>query len=224
MNIFDIIGPVMVGPSSSHTAGAVKIGYVSRKLLGEPIKEVSILLYGSFLATGRGHGTDRAIVAGLLGMLPDDDRVPYSMEEAEKQNVKVTFGEATLKEAHPNSVVLQMKGKSGRELEVVAASLGGGRIKICMIDGLDANFTAEHPTLIVHNLDQPGHVAEVTSMLAHKSVNIATMQLYRASRGGNAVMVIECDQEVPKESIQWLEHLEGVEKVTYYSLQEGEEE
>lgn len=221
MNIFDIIGPVMVGPSSSHTAGAVKIGYVSRKLLGEPIKEVSILLYGSFLATGRGHGTDRAIVAGLLGMLPDDDRVPYSMEEAEKQNVKVTFGEATLKEAHPNSVVLQMKGKSGRELEVVAASLGGGRIKICMIDGLDANFTAEHPTLIVHNLDQPGHVAEVTSMLSHKAINIATMQLYRDGRGGNAVMILECDKEIPEEAIKWLEHLEGVNKVTYYSMEEA---
>lgn len=221
MNIFDIIGPVMVGPSSSHTAGAVKIGYVSRKLLGEPIKEVSILLYGSFLATGRGHGTDRAIVAGLLGMLPDDDRVPYSMEEAEKQNVKVTFGEATLKEAHPNSVVLQMKGQSGRELEVVAASLGGGRIKICMIDGLDANFTAEHPTLIVHNLDQPGHVAEVTSMLSHKAINIATMQLYRDGRGGNAVMILECDKEIPREAIKWLEHLEGVNKVTYYSMEEA---
>ena len=221
MNIFDIIGPVMVGPSSSHTAGAVKIGYVSRKLLGEPIKEVSILLYGSFLATGRGHGTDRAIVAGLLGMLPDDDRVPYSMEEAEKQNVKVSFGEAVLKEAHPNSVVLQMKGQSGRELEVVAASLGGGRIKICMIDGLDANFTAEHPTLIVHNLDQPGHVAEVTSMLSHKAINIATMQLYRDGRGGNAVMILECDKEIPGEAIKWLEHLEGVNKVTYYSMEEA---
>ena len=221
MNIFDIVGPVMVGPSSSHTAGAVKIGYVSRKLLGENIREVHILLYGSFLATGRGHGTDRAIVAGLLGMLPDDDRVPYSMEEAEKQNMKVTFGEAVLKEAHPNTAVLQMKGESGRELEVVAASLGGGRIKICMIDGLDANFTAEHPTLIVHNQDQPGHVAEVTSMLSHKAINIATMQLYRDGRGGNAVMILECDKEIPDEAIKWLKHLEGVNKVTYYSMQEA---
>ncbi len=221
MNIFDIVGPVMVGPSSSHTAGAVKIGYVSRKLLGENIREVHILLYGSFLATGRGHGTDRAIVAGLLGMLPDDDRVPYSMEEAEKQNMKVTFGEAVLKEAHPNTAVLQMKGESGRELEVVAASLGGGRIKICMIDGLDANFTAEHPTLIVHNQDQPGHVAEVTSMLSHKAINIATMQLYRDGRGGNAVMILECDKEIPEEAIKWLKHLEGVNKVTYYSMEEA---
>ena len=221
MNIFDIVGPVMVGPSSSHTAGAVKIGYVSRKLLGENIREVHILLYGSFLATGRGHGTDRAIVAGLLGMLPDDDRVPYSMEEAEKQNMKVTFGEAVLKEAHPNTAVLQIKGESGRELEVVAASLGGGRIKICMIDGLDANFTAEHPTLIVHNQDQPGHVAEVTSMLSHKAINIATMQLYRDGRGGNAVMILECDKEIPEEAIKWLKHLEGVNKVTYYSMEEA---
>ena len=221
MNIFDIVGPVMVGPSSSHTAGAVKIGYVSRKLLGENIREVHILLYGSFLATGRGHGTDRAIVAGLLGMLPDDDRVPYSMQEAEKQNMKVTFGEAVLKEAHPNTAVLQMKGESGRELEVVAASLGGGRIKICMIDGLDANFTAEHPTLIVHNQDQPGHVAEVTSMLSHKAINIATMQLYRDGRGGNAVMILECDKEIPEEAIKWLKHLEGVNKVTYYSMEEA---
>lgn len=218
MNIFDIIGPVMVGPSSSHTAGAVRIGFVCRKLLGEPILEVEILLYGSFLATGRGHGTDRAIVAGLLGMLPNDEKVPFSMEEAEKQHIKITFGEAILKDAHPNSVFIRMKGVSGRELEVLAASLGGGRIKICEIDGMEANFGAEYPTLIVHNQDQPGHVAEVTSMLAHKMVNIATLQLYRDSRGGSAVMIVECDREVPQESIKWLEHLEGILKVTYYSL------
>lgn len=221
MNIFDIVGPVMVGPSSSHTAGAVKIGYVSRKLLGEEVKEVNILLYGSFLATGRGHGTDRAIVAGVLGMLPDDDRVPHSVEIAEEKGMKIHFGEAVLKEAHPNTAVLQMKGQSGRELEVVAASLGGGRIMVCMIDGLEANFTAEHPTLIVHNQDQPGHVAEVTSMLSHKAINIATMQLYRDGRGGNAVMILECDKEIPKEAIAWLVHLEGIKKVTYYSM-EGE--
>ena len=218
MNIFEIIGPVMVGPSSSHTAGAARIGYVSRKLLGKSVAEVKILLYGSFLATGRGHGTDRALVAGLLGMQPDDDRIPVSMEEAKKAGMKVSFGKAVLKQAHPNTVVLQMTGKSGRTLEVEACSLGGGRIKICKIDGLDANFGAEHPTLIVHNMDQPGHVAEVTSMLSHKSVNIATMQLYRDVRGGNAVMILECDEEVPQESITWLEHLEGVLKVTYYSM------
>lgn len=218
MNLFDIMGPVMVGPSSSHTAGAVKIGYVARKLIGEPIVSAKINLYGSFLATGRGHGTDFAIVAGLLGMQPDDVRIPESLDIATTEGMEVSFGRADLEDGHPNSAELILIGKGGRKLTIVGESIGGSLINIAKIDGLDANFSGEHPTLIVHNLDQPGHVAEVTSMLAHKSVNIATMQLYRAKRGGNAVMVIECDQEVPKESVEWLQHLEGIEKVTYYSL------
>lgn len=222
MNVFDIIGPVMVDPSSSHTAGAVKIGYVSRKLLAEPIQKAEILLYGSFLATGKGHGTPLALVAGLLGMKTDDSRIPDSLRIAEACGMEVTFGEADLRDAHPNSVQLNLTGVDGRRLEVVGESIGGSRINIAGIDGISTNFSGDYPTLIVHNLDQPGHVAEVTSMLAHKSVNIATMQLYRASRGGYAVMVIECDQEVPRASIAWLEHLEGVQKVTYYSLKDGE--
>ena len=219
MNIFDIIGPVMVGPSSSHTAGAVRIGFVSRKLMGEPVQSVKLLLYGSFLATGKGHGTDRALIAGLLGMLPDDERVPFAFEEADRAGMAFEFGEANLKEAHPNSVVLQMVGKSGRELEVIAASLGGGRMKICQLDGMEANFCAEYPTLIVQNLDQPGCVAKVTTMLSDIGINIATLQLYRDSRGGDAVMVVECDREVPKDSIQWLEEQSGIERVTYYSME-----
>ena len=219
MNIFDIIGPVMVGPSSSHTAGAVRIGFVSRKLMGEPIQSVKLLLYGSFLATVKGHGTDRALIAGLLGMLPDDERVPFAFEEADRAGMAFEFGEANLKEAHPNSVVLQMVGKSGRELEVIAASLGGGRMKICQLDGMEANFCAEYPTLIVQNLDQPGCVAKVTTMLSDIGINIATLQLYRDSRGGDAVMVVECDREVPKDSIQWLEEQSGIERVTYYSME-----
>lgn len=218
MNLFDIMGPVMVGPSSSHTAGAVKIGYVARKLIGEPIVSAKINLYGSFLATGRGHGTHFAIVAGLLGMKTDDVRIPNSMEIAKAEGMQVSFGRADLEDGHPNSAELELVGAEGRRLKIVGESIGGSLINIAKIDGLDANFSGEYPTLIVHNLDQPGHVAEVTSMLANKSVNIATMQLYRAKRGGNAVMVIECDQEVPKESIEWLNHLEGIEKVTYYSL------
>lgn len=224
MNLFDIIGPVMVGPSSSHTAGAVKIGYVTRKLMGQPIASAKILLHGSFAATGKGHGTHFAIVAGLLGMKPDDVRIPKSVELAEEAGMKLEFGKIDLPERHPNSVELILEGVHGRKLTVIGESIGGSLINIASVDGLEANFSGEYPTLIVHNLDQPGHVAEVTSMLAHKSVNIATMQLYRASRGGNAVMVIECDQEIPEESINWLEHLEGVEKVTYYSPMEGDEE
>lgn len=220
MNLYDIIGPVMVGPSSSHTAGAVKIGYVSRKLMAQPIVKAQILLYGSFLATGKGHGTQIAIVAGLLGMKTDDCRIPDSFRLAGEAGMEISFGEAELKDAHPNSAQLILTGADGRQLEIVGESIGGSRINIASIEGLSANFSGDYPTLIVHNLDQPGHVAEVTSMLSHKSVNIATMQLYRAGRGGHAVMVIECDQEVPKESIQWLAHLEGIEKVTYYSLEE----
>lgn len=220
MSIFDIVGPVMVGPSSSHTAGAVRIGYICYKLMDEPIKKAEIGLYGSFLATGKGHGTDKALVAGLLGMKPDDNRVPDSFELAEQMGMEIVFGEAKLAYAKPNTVALHLTGASERELDIVAESVGGGRIKICRIDGLEANFSGDYPTLIVHNLDQPGHVTEVTSMLGHKSVNIATMQLYRACPGGHAVMVIECDQEVPKESLKWLGHIEGILKVTYLSLKE----
>lgn len=218
MQLFDIIGPVMVGPSSSHTAGAVKIGYVAHKLLAEPMTEADIYLHGSFLATGKGHGTDKAIVAGLLGMQPDDTRIPDSLSIAEGLNIKINFAGITLKDANPNSVLIKLTGSSGRKLEIVGESLGGSIINIAAIDGLSANFSGDHPTLIVHNLDQPGHVAEVTSMLSHKSVNIASMQLYRENRGGNAVMILECDQEIPDKAIEWLKGLEGVEKVTYYSL------
>lgn len=219
MNIFDVVGPVMVGPSSSHTAGAVRIGNVSRKLLGEAVKNADIYLHGSFLATGSGHGTDKALIAGLLGMAVDNNRIPDSFALAREAGLAFSFGAVDLGEdAHPNSVKLDLTSISGRTLEVVAASVGGGRILIQELDGLEANFSGDYPTLIVHNIDQPGHVAEVTSMLEHKSVNIASMQLYRSRRGGNAVMVLECDQEIPEEGLRWLEHLEGVEKVTYYSL------
>lgn len=222
MSIFDIVGPVMVGPSSSHTAGAVRIGYVARKLLGEEVQSARILLYGSFLATGTGHGTQKALVAGLLSMKTDDYNIPNSLEIAGQRGMEVVFGEAKLKEAHPNTAQLILRGVSGRELEVIGESLGGARINIAQIDGISTNFSGENPTLVVHNMDQPGHVSEVTSMLAHKSVNIAAMQLYRSNRGGNAVMIVECDQEVPEDGIRWLEHMEGVIKVTYLSLTDKE--
>lgn len=221
MNLFDILGPVMVGPSSSHTAGAARIGFVSQKLLQEKPVKAEILLHGSFATTGLGHGTDRALVAGLLGMKPDDIRIPQSFTLAEKEGLTFSFRTVNLKDVHPNTAVLKLTGINGRELEVQAASIGGGRIMIQKLDGIQVNFSAEKPTLIVHNLDQPGHVAEVTSMLSHKSVNVATMQLYRDKRGGYAVMVLELDQEVPSESIHWLEHLEGIIKVTYINIEEG---
>ncbi|MFA9377189.1 MAG: L-serine ammonia-lyase, iron-sulfur-dependent subunit beta [Lachnotalea sp.] len=221
MNIFDILGPIMVGPSSSHTAGAVKIGLVATKLLGVPPIKAEIYFHGSFAATGEGHGTDKAIVAGLLGMQPDDILIPNSFEIASKRNLEFEILNKNIKDAHPNTTLMLLTGADGRELEIQASSLGGGRIMVNKLDGIDVNFTGDNPTLIVHNIDQPGHVAEVTSMLSHKSVNVATMQLYRDKRGGYAVMVIETDQQIPAESISWLEHLEGIIKVTYLNV-EGE--
>ncbi|MDO5423252.1 MAG: L-serine ammonia-lyase, iron-sulfur-dependent subunit beta [Eubacteriales bacterium] len=218
MNIFEILGPVMVGPSSSHTAGAVRIGLMTRKLLGQKPVQAKIGMYGSFLATGKGHGTDKAVIAGLLGMHPDDIRIPKSLELAEKEGLAFSFEEANLRSAHPNTVLVEVTGDQGRELSVQASSLGGGRIMINRLDGIDVNCTCEMPTLIVHNMDQPGHVAEVTSMLSHKSVNIANMSLYRDKRGGRAVMVVETDQDIPQEALKWLEHLEGILKVTYINV------
>lgn len=222
MSIFNIIGPVMVGPSSSHTAGAVRIGYMAQKLLNDTPVSGEILLHGSFATTGKGHGTDRAVVAGILGMQPDDHRIPDSFAVAQERGFSFSMGTTTLKNAHPNTALITLTGKSGRKITVQASSIGGGQIMVNQIDGIDVNFSGEHPTLIVHNLDQPGHVAEVASMLAHKSVNIATMQLYRERRGEYAVMVIETDQPIPENALEWLEHLEGIIKVTYFNGMEGE--
>ena len=130
MDLFDIVGPIMVGPSSSHTAGAVRIGYIAGQLLGEPLKEAQIQLYGSFLATGDGHGTKKAIVAGLLGMKPDDYHIADSFDIARKRDIGISFGEARLEEAHPNTAVLHLTGTSGKSIEIQASSVGGSRINI----------------------------------------------------------------------------------------------
>lgn len=215
MNIFEILGPVMVGPSSSHTAGAVRIGYVCRKLMGEKIVTADIELYGSFLLTGKGHGTPQAIVAGLLGMTPDDARIPDSFEIAKAQGLKFTIGEAKLKEAHPNSVLLKLTGESGKELEVIGESLGGSIINIAQIDGLPANISGDYPTLIASNMDVPGMVAKVSKVLFEAKINIAQMHLYRASRGKNSVLIAECDQEIEDKTLNDIRNLDGIMKVSY---------
>lgn len=215
MNIFEILGPVMVGPSSSHTAGAVRIGYVCRKLMGEKIVTADIELYGSFLLTGKGHGTPQAIVAGLLGMTPDDARIPDSFEIAKAQGLKFTIGEAKLKEAHPNSVLLKLTGESGKELEVIGESLGGSIINIAQIDGLPANISGDYPTLIASNMDVPGMVAKVSKVLFEAKINIAQMHLYRASRGKNSVLIAECDQEIEDKTLNDIRDLDGIIKVSY---------
>ena len=191
----------MTGPSSSfHTAGAVRIGSTARRLLGEQPAEAEILLYGSFARQGRGHGTDRGACRRLLGMQPDDDRIPHSFPLPKEAGLHFKIGTTNLRGAHPNTAVLRLTGaSSGRKLEVVGASIGGGRINICQIDGITTNFGGDHNTLIVHNQDTPGHVAAVTTCLSQHGVNIATMQLYRSTAGGYAVMVLECDEPIPDE-------------------------
>ena len=218
MRLFDVLGPVMTGPSSRHTAGAVRIGLTARKLLGEPPAEAEILLHGSFAATGRGHGTDRALVAGLLGMQPDEEAIPRSFALARAAGLRFSIGSVVLRGAHPNTALLRLAGPSGRKLEVMGASIGGGRINICQIDGITTNFGADHDTLIVHNLDTPGHVAAVTGCLSAREINIATMQLYRSTAGGYAVMVLECDQPLPDTLVAEVRALPGIVKVTSLNL------
>lgn len=215
MNIFDILGPVMVGPSSSHTAGAARIGYITRKLLGSRPKKARIGLSGSFAATGRGHGTDRALVAGLLGMKPDDMRIPDSFSVAKQEGLEFEIYNTQIKEAHPNTALLDVEGVDGKTIVVQASSLGGGRIMLNELDGITVNCTGACPTLIIRNEDSLGQVAEVTSVLYGKKVNIATLQLHRDKRGGYAVMVIETDQPVEPDTIRDLERLNGISKVTY---------
>lgn len=208
----------MIGPSSSHTAGAVKIGNVCSKLMAEKIVNAKIFLHGSFLLTGKGHGTDKALVGGLIGMAVDDPRIPDSFACAEAYGMEFSVEGTDLGDVHPNSVKLILEGEKGRSMEVVAASLGGGRIRICELDGVTVNFSGDYNTLIVHNQDEPGHVSQVTTLLANGSVNIATLQLYRSKRGGKAAMVIECDQEIPKEILDEILSINGILTVTYFSI------
>ena len=161
MRLFDVLGPVMIGPSSSHTAGAARIGYTAQKLLGDVPAEADIGLYGSFATTGRGHGTDRALVAGLLGLRPDDPRLPDSFALAEEAGMKFTIHPVELRAAHPNTAVLTLKSKAGRTLVLKAASVGGGRIRVTEIDGVPADFGGDSNTLIIHNEDTPGCIAEL---------------------------------------------------------------
>ena len=223
MRLFDVLGPVMIGPSSSHTAGAAKIGYTAQKLLGDIPVDADIGLYGSFATTGRGHGTDRALVAGLLGLRPDDPRLPDSFELAREQGMKFSIHPVELRSAHPNTAVLRLTSRTGRVLSMKAASVGGGRIRVTEIDGVPADFGGDSNTLIIHNEDTPGCIAEVTTCLAMRRINIASMQVFRASTGGSAVMVLECDSHIPRPLEQQLSVLPGIRKVTCLNVDEPDE-
>ena len=214
MNLFDIIGPVMIGPSSSHTAGAARIGRVARRLLGEDVAEARVGFCGSFARTWRGHGTDRAVVGGLMDVAADDARLRDSLDEAKRCSLRVTFEEIQLKGAHPNTVRLRLRGVSGKQIEVIGASVGGGSIEIREIDGLSLRVTAQKHTLIIAHRDTPGIIARVCSLLAGAPVNIATMQVARSAAGGKAMTTMELDELPPDEIVAALKVMKGVESVT----------
>ena len=223
MNIFDILGPVMIGPSSSHTAGAARIGKMARTLLGERPVEARIHLYGSFADTGAGHGTDRALLGGLLGMNPDDMRIPFAFDEAKKDGLTYTIDEIELREAHPNTAIIEVTGESGKQLELQAASVGGGRIEVNRLDGIDVSFTGEYNTLIIRNQDEGGVVAAVATILNQLRINIANMSLCRHRRGGSALMVIETDQHIKPSQVAFISELDGIYSVAYYDKEVEED-
>ncbi|MBU5435938.1 L-serine ammonia-lyase, iron-sulfur-dependent subunit beta [Pseudoflavonifractor sp. MSJ-37] len=218
MTIFDIMGPIMVGPSSSHTAGAVRIGLICRKLLGAPPIGAELTLHGSFAATGSGHGTDRALVAGLLGMEPDDPRIPQSFEVAEDEGFSFQFRNGVLKDAHPNSVRIRVMSKDLHSITVVAASLGGGRIRVSSVDGLPAVFSGEKDTLIVRSEDRVGQVALIANMLTAGNVSIASMQLYRGAKGSYEMMIVESDDPIPRITVEALRACVGIDQVIYLDV------
>jgi L-serine dehydratase len=222
MRLFDVLGPIMIGPSSSHTAGAARIGYIAQKLLGDTPAKANIGLHGSFATTGRGHGTDRAIVAGLLGIMPDDERLPNSFELAQQAGMEFSIHPVELRSAHPNTAVLELESRTGRKLTMTAASVGGGRIRVAEIDGVPADFGGDSNTLIIHNEDTPGYIAEVATSVARRGINIASMQVFRAAPGGYAVMVLECDSPIPTELEEKLAAVPGIIKVTRLNVDEAE--
>ena len=223
INIFDMMGPVMVGPSSSHTAGAARIGNMGRTLLGEEVARADIGLHGSFAETGFGHGTDRALLAGLLGMKPDDLRIPNAYEEANRAGMAYSFRTVELRDAHPNTALLELTGKSGKKLTLQASSIGGGAIVVNKIDGIDVNFTGDFNTLIVRNQDESGSVAAITSILSQVHINVANMSVNRHRRGGDALMVIETDQHIKPRQVEFLSELPAILSVTYYDKEDDED-
>lgn len=213
MNVFDIIGPVMIGPSSSHTAGACRLGRVARKILGERAVTAKIGLTGSFAQTYRGHGTDKAIIAGILDMHTYDARLRDSLTLAEQEGLSVSFYQTTLPDAHPNTAIIELTGEAGARCKLIGASIGGGNIIVTNINGLDVQFTGQYNTLVVLHQDTPGVIAAVTNTMAYSGANIGNFRLSRPKKGGEAVMTIEVDGEVSEAMLAWLRQLPHIQNV-----------
>ncbi|MBP2632907.1 MAG: sdhB [Firmicutes bacterium] len=208
--VFDIIGPIMIGPSSSHTAGAVRIGLMARKILGEEPVQATIELYGSFAQTYKGHGTDKAIIAGIMGFATDDERIKDALSIAVSKGLEYQINTTDLGDAHPNTAVIYLIGEAGRMTKVVGASIGGGNIRITNIDEYDVELTGQYHTLIsIHN-DRPGVITKVTSVLAKYKINVAFMRVSRKSRGAEALMIIEVDEPIPDDVLEETKQVHGV--------------
>ena len=209
-SVFDIIGPRMTGPSSSHTAGAVRLSHIARMIAGEDVAEAAFTLYGSFAETGKGHGTDKALVAGVLGMDPDDPRIKEAFTVAREMGVLVSVEFSDEPPKHPNTARIVITGSNGQVTDVVGQSVGGGNIRISEINGLAVEFSGEYPTLIIQHNDQPGVIAEVSHVLAQLNVNIAFMRVFRNAKRKDACMIIETDDPIPPESIRAIQNLKPV--------------
>ncbi len=200
ISVFDVLGPNMIGPSSSHTAGADSIGYLAQKMLGEPVKEVEFTLYGSFAQTYRGHGTDRALLGGVMGFATDDERIKDSFKIADERGLKYTFiPNDEVEDIYPNTADIRMIGESGRVMTVRGESIGGGKVKIVRINGVEVDFTGEYSTVIVIQKDFPGVVAHITKCLSDLNMNVAFMRLFRESKHETAYTIVESDEHVPPE-------------------------
>lgn len=214
MGIFDILGPVMVGPSSSHTAGAVRLGALARALLGEPPHRAELALHGSFAATGEGHGTPLALLAGLLGLSPDDEAIPDARQHAEAAGLQAHFTTIDLGEVHPNSVRFHLEGPS-TSLVLCGSSVGGGRIHVWELDGFPVDLDGNYPTILMTYPDRPGWVAVVSALLAQAGINIATLKAHRTERGGLALLSIQCDQVPQAPTLVALQSLPEVRWVRF---------
>lgn len=203
----------MIGPSSSHTAGACRLGELARAIYGGTPARARILLHGSFASTGPGHGTDIALVAGLLGMFPDDARIPRSFELAREAGLDVEFAEVDLGDAHPNTAVFELSDVSGSCMSVRGSSLGGGTVIVTEVDSYDVEITGDMPVLVVAHVDRPGVIAAVTGVLAERGVNVASMQVSREHKGAGALMLIETDAPVAPETADEISRQPGVTSV-----------
>lgn len=194
ISVFDVLGPNMIGPSSSHTAGACAIALLARKMINGTLTEAEFTLYGSFAKTYRGHGTDRALVGGILGFQTDDPRIRDAFSIAEQQGVAIRFRVNTEEtEIYPNTVDIRLKTAEGKRLCVRGESIGGGKMRIVRINGVPVDFSGEYSTMIVRQQDKPGVIAHITGCLGEKDINIAFLKLYREEKGLTAYSIVESD-------------------------------